>query len=138
MQPTVEIKGMEAFVKNCKRISKEAQEKFKKVVIQNAYEVERDAKQMCPVDTGRLRGSLSTNWTGSATKRGKTDSPAMADDGVGRPEFGKANFFAAVGTNVEYADYVEHWRPYLWTAFFTNVNWKYFEGKIRTAMESVK
>ena len=138
MQPTVQIQGMEALIKNCERIRKEAQERFKKVVLQNAYEVERDAKQMCPVDTGRLRGSLSVNWSNSGMNRGRTENPATGDDGVGRPEFGKADFLAAVGTNVEYADYVEHWRPYLWTAFFTNVNWKYFENKIKIAMESVK
>lgn len=45
-----------------------------------AYKIERDAKKKCPVDTGRLRGSITTNL---------------------------GNLEAEVGTNVEYARFVE-------------------------------
>lgn len=49
-----------------------------------ALQVERAAKQLCPVDTGRLRSSI-TNQVG-------TDAEGL---------------LAAVGTDVEYAPYVE-------------------------------
>lgn len=49
-----------------------------------ALQVDRAAKQLCPVDTGRLRSSI-TNQLGT--------------DGGG--------LLAVIGTNVEYAPYVE-------------------------------
>lgn len=49
-----------------------------------ALQVDRAAKRLCPVDTGRLRSSI-TNELG-------TDAQGL---------------LAAVGTNVEYAPYVE-------------------------------
>ena len=70
--------------------------------------VERDAKRMCPVDTGRLRASLSHE-----IERSK-------DGTVGR-----------VGTNVEYGVYVEYGtrkmsaKPYLRPALENN------KGKIK-------
>jgi HK97 gp10 family phage protein len=49
-----------------------------------AVRIERVAKQLCPVDTGRLRSSITRE--------------------VGRDGRG---LYATVGTNVEYAPYVE-------------------------------
>lgn len=46
--------------------------------------VEGDAKRLCPVDTGRLRSSITTEI-----------------------KYGRNNPIASVGTNVEYAPYVE-------------------------------
>ena len=51
-----------------------------KLVKDTLYNIEKDAKRDCPVDTGRLRGSITTNII--STYSGET------------------------GTNVEYADYV--------------------------------
>src|SRR5574343_442459 len=51
------------------------------------------------VDTGRLRASISTNWTGSGMSRGKVDSLAKAEDGVGMPT--DTGFHVYVGTNVD-------------------------------------
>lgn len=65
-----------------------------------AYKIERDAKSICPVDTGRLKGSITTN--------------------TGHLE-------AEVGTNVEYAKFVEFGtryqsaQPYLIPSFESNV-----------------
>lgn len=56
------------------------------------------------VDTGRLRASISSNWTGSGMAKGKVKSPAEADDGVGQPT---KELTGVVGTNVEYARRLE-------------------------------
>lgn len=52
---------------------------------------ERNAKQRCPVDTGRLRASI--------THRLDYSGGGFAGEGIG--------FVGIVGTNVEYAPYVE-------------------------------
>ena len=60
------------------------------------------AKMICPVDTGRLRGSIVYV---TSTKHSSGDSPAEAPDYTprGTPEKGEVY----IGTNVEYAIYVE-------------------------------
>lgn len=55
-----------------------------------ALSVERRAKQMCPVDTGRLRASIASAL--------ETDSRGLS---------------AVVGTNVVYGIYVELSQPFL-------------------------
>jgi hypothetical protein len=58
------------------------------------------------VDTGRLRGSISYNWSGSGKARGKTDPPATDADGVGQYQLEAPTdigFVATIGTNVKYA-----------------------------------
>ena len=69
-----------------------------------ALGIERDAKRKCPVDTGRLRGSISTDLS-------------------------QINSYeATIGTNVEYAVHVEYGtykqsaKPYLRPAYNQNVN----------------
>ena len=61
----------------------------------------------CPFDTGRLRNSMSKNWTGSGLTRGEVQSPAKAEDGVGQPSKEPGIFVGVMGTNVEYAPYLE-------------------------------
>ena len=51
-----------------------------KLVKDTLYNIEKDAKRDCPVDTGRLRGSITTNII--------------------------STYSGEVGTNVEYAEYV--------------------------------
>nr|DAZ68155.1 MAG TPA: putative tail component [Caudoviricetes sp.] len=57
-----------------------------KLVKDTLYNIERDAKKKCPVDTGRLRGSITTNII--------------------------STYSGEVGTNVEYAEYVEYGTRY--------------------------
>lgn len=57
------------------------------------------------VDTGRLQSSISTNWTGSGMARGVVGSKASSEDGVGVPN--SDGFHVLVGTNVEYAPFLE-------------------------------
>ena len=63
------------------------------------------------VDTGRLRASISTNWTESGMSRGKVDSAAQVGDGIGDPGGNvlkaKGRFKVVVGTNVIYGPMLE-------------------------------
>ncbi len=59
------------------------------------------------VDTGRLRASISTNWSDSFLSRGKTDSKALPEDGIGKPARRENLFTVVVGTNVVYAPWLE-------------------------------
>jgi HK97 gp10 family phage protein len=58
----------------------------RRVVSISAVNIERLAKQRCPVDTGRLRASVAKRFAGETA--------------------------AEIGTNVEYAPYVEHGTRY--------------------------
>ena len=57
-----------------------------KLVKDTLYNIEKDAKRSCPVDTGRLRGSITTNII--------------------------STYSGECGTNVEYAEYVEYGTRY--------------------------
>jgi hypothetical protein len=55
-------------------------------------------------DTGRLRASITTNWTLSGMARTATSGKkGQEGDGVGQPSATKGKFTVVVGTNVEYA-----------------------------------
>jgi len=85
---------------------KELVDKIQNGLKRTGYAIEGDAKQMCRVDTGRLMSSISTNWSGSGMAHGRVTNPAKPDDGVGQPT--DREFTVVVGTNVEYASFVEH------------------------------
>ncbi len=84
--------------------------KFKKEVaftteqklIAAGFEIEKDAKHMVRVDTGRLRSSISVNWTGSGMAEGKIENKAKPGDGVKQPTSKPEEFTVVVGTNVNY------------------------------------
>lgn len=82
-------------------------EEIKKEFIKLGFKIEAGAKRDCPVDTGRLRSSISTNWSGSGMGKAKVGSPAKGVDGVSQPKKGDALVVVNIGTNVEYATYVE-------------------------------
>lgn len=66
-------------------------------------EAEGYAKENCPVDTGRLRNSISF---ATSTAHENTDTPKQSgdDDMHGTPEEGAVY----IGTNVEYAEQIEY------------------------------
>ncbi len=72
--------------------------------------VEGQAKALCPVDSGRLRNSISYSIDGKveglnkAGKRKKGKQEASSDDGV-KPNPAKDT--VVIGTNVEYGPHVE-------------------------------
>jgi len=56
------------------------------------------------IDTGRLRASISTNWSDSGMTEGVIGNQADLGDGVKQPSIsGEEVFKVVVGTNVEYA-----------------------------------
>lgn len=59
------------------------------------------------VDTGRLRASISSNWSGSGMAKGKVSGQAKTNDGVGQPANKYLQLVGVVGTNVEYARRLE-------------------------------
>jgi len=107
---------------NDKAFTKKVKDKIlTKKLIMVGFEVERMAKRLAPVDTGRLRASISTNWSGSGMGNAKVGAKAstsalkgkkgkaklgMAVVGVGQPGK-KGNPVVVVGTNVEYSSAVE-------------------------------
>lgn len=94
-------------------------ELMKKALIESAIIVQNDAKLNCPVNTGRLRGSISFALEDMS---GKTEGKAGFDDAVSQP---KRPMKAKIGTNVEYAIFVEYMKgnqfAFLRRAFFQNV-----------------
>lgn len=134
----VKMTGIETLRENVSRIIKTTPTATMKGVKRIAFKIETQAKlnitALGAVDTGRLRASISTNWTGSGISRGKVDSKAKAEDGVGPPQTKKDVFSATTGTNVEYGRRIEHGfvgpdklgrqynqapRQYLYPAFFS-------------------
>lgn len=93
----VEFKGMEEAEQAFDSLPLAVKNRVREVVKGIALAVQKDAKERCPVDTGRLRSSIHV---------------LFRDDEMG----------AEVGTNVNYAGYVEFGtsrmraRPYMFPA----------------------
>lgn len=77
-------------------------ELMKEALITAGKMVQDDAKLTAPVDTGRLRGSITMAMTDYVTN---TESPATIADAVSGPE---KEMVVKIGTNVEYAAFVEY------------------------------
>lgn len=77
----------------------------KRVAGKSAYEiglvVEGQAKELCPVKTGRLKGSITT---ASYSKQTMPQSPASGSDTIKPPD---EDTEVLVGTAVEYGPYIE-------------------------------
>lgn len=95
------IEGLNQFIKWTDSITTQLEEDVKKLVKETSYQIELDAKALSPVDTTRLRSSISTE---------------LSPDGLS----------GEVGTNVEYAAYVEYGtskmesQPFLNPSFIKN------------------
>lgn len=77
-------------------------DKISKALVMIGIQAERYAKKACVVDTGRLRSSISF---ATSTEHMNTDKPKQEGDDTphGIPDDGELY----LGTNVEYAQYVE-------------------------------
>lgn len=99
----IDLVGGGALNAELQKLERLSLEEARRAVAIVAYNVEADAKRLCPVDTGRLRASIQT---------------ALAHTYAG----------AEVGTNVEYAPFVEFGtyrqraQPYLTPAAEQNRN----------------
>lgn len=78
----VTIKGLNKWEKWISSVTEEVLDETRDLVKETAYNIETDAKFLAPVDTGRLRSSITTD---------------IEKDGLA----------AEIGTNVEYAEWVE-------------------------------
>lgn len=85
------------------KLKKEVAFTTEQKLIAAGFEIEKDAKHMVRVDTGRLRSSISVNWTGSGMAEGKIGNKAEPGDGVKQPTSKPNEFTVVVGTNVNYA-----------------------------------
>lgn len=133
---TIKVSGVQeaiAKLKNYQVIKKEACSNILKTV---GLKIEADAKRKSPVDTSRLKSSISTNWSGSGLPEGKTGGQAKSGDGVGQPG-GPKGLAVVVGTNVKYAPYQEFGtrkmsaKPYLFPAYHKN------EGEVAREISKV-
>ena len=107
---TVKLEGVEDLIRKVRSYQVIKKEAVRIALVRGALKVELAAKEMCTemgaVDTGRLRGSITT------------DKRYIQ------------KFLVRIGTNVDYGIYVEFGtkkmdaRPYLFPAFFM------FEGEI--------
>ena len=122
---------------NDSKFKKAAKDEGTKRLLKAGFLVEGMAKRLAPVDTGRLRASISTNVTGGSAE-GKIGSLAKktiltnkrGGKSISRPVKGikapSTPFTVVVGTNVEYAKRLEtgttkmaarpFLRPALWGA----------------------
>jgi len=130
MKTSVHVVGGQMVVKNLGLLSLKTITAANNATKTVAFMIMNDAKILVPVDTGRLRASISVNWTGSSMQYGKVQGktttkpgrkPSSAADGIGRPPSSMKGFNSAVGTNVEYSEDVEDTlSPYLWPAIAMN------------------
>lgn len=130
MIPKVKLIGMGILIQNFHKLSMATQYQIEQELIKMGIETENRAKIYCPVITGRLKASTTTNWSLSGKIRAKGGAKAKANDGVGQPH-GKG-FQVAVGTNVIYAEPVHKRTPYLRAAY--NEVEKLYLKKLELAM----
>lgn len=104
---------------------------IEQALMRAGLQVERDAKLTCrdmdAIDTGRLIGSISTNWDNSGKAHGEVQAPAKTKDGVNKPVKKSGDVAVVrVGSNVKYAPYVHDGtkrmmaRPFLEVALIKN------------------
>jgi len=105
---TIEIRGIEAV---CSKINftPAKKERVRKALIDSGFLIEGRAKRRCPVDTGRLRASISTAWDGSGRPTLNNPVKESTDDDAVLPPQREHDDIAVVrvGTNVKYAPYIE-------------------------------
>ena len=144
MNLSMSITGISETLKKMAEMNSKLEKKIVTSAIKAGFKVEADAKYYCPVDTGRLRSSISTNWNGSGMGEGKIQAKAEAGDGIKQPPTeGDAIITVVVGTNVKYARAVEMGTsrmkrvPYLSQAYYQNIG--YIKEHVKNAViEGIK
>ena len=105
---------MARFIDNSGKIRAEFDNAEQRALIRIGMTVEAAAKRLCPVDTGRLRNSITFSLSGHGTnkqnvfaknkKTGDTQKVGSYGSGTIGSLYNRAVY---VGTNVEYAPHVE-------------------------------
>jgi hypothetical protein len=133
---SVRVEGQEKVLKEIHRRMGVITDTGRNAVKETLFRIQAVAKNYVKVDLGRLRASISVNYTdgpgvgrvesydlatGSGKNRKRIGKTKTASDGVGNPGGDKFTFFGVVGTNVEYALDKEfdpkRGRPYLRPAY---------------------
>jgi HK97 gp10 family phage protein len=115
----ITLRGDKEIIQKIKELEKSADKELRKVVEKSSVHVERQAKRICPVDTGRLRSSITHEVKSQDNKH------------QGR-----------IGTNVEYAPAVEFGtgkqkaQPYLFPALKTSRD--FMIGLLAAAIKGLK
>jgi HK97 gp10 family phage protein len=118
----LELKGLDELQRKLEKLEKDFPEATHQGMIDAGFYAQKIAKRLVRVDTGRLRASISVNWTGSGLGNGAVEDKAKKSDGVKEPK--DKGFTVVIGTRVEYAVYQElgtkkmSAQPYLRPGFF--------------------
>lgn len=135
----VNVQGSKETISKIKNLIENNFKAIKEAVRKCAFMVEKDAKWLCPVDTGRLRASITTNYEGSGQARAVIKNPVGTTqpyDGVHEPKAGKKDeFIADVGTNVEYAPWIEGGTKYIQKIPFLYSALKINQAKINSILK---
>ena len=115
---SVRVEGQENVLKEIHKRIGVINDAGRNAIKETLFRIQAVAKNFVKVDTGRLRASISVNYTGGP-QTGKTESYDIIEwvkgkrkkvgktktgaDGVSNPGGDKFTFFGVVGTNVEYA-----------------------------------
>lgn len=97
------ITGIKIKVDNSAMVIALMHDKVQKGLAAIGASAEGYAKKNCPTDTGRLKNSIT--WA-TADDHGEGTSPASSDDY--KPQATPSGKYVYIGTNVEYAPYVEY------------------------------
>lgn len=146
---SIRVEGVTIDTRELDRIVSSSSFSAQQVINRLAYQVERQAKKLCPVDTGALRASIYTNtpghsgFTGSilrTVKRGERHASVLSRQAEALPM--PDGIAAIVGSPMGYAAYVElgtsrmDAHPYLTPAvesivgkFNSGDTWKELVGK---------
>lgn len=127
------IGGVDIDIDNSELVKKLTAEQIEKALIDIGVEVQRSATLLAPTDTGRLKGSINySTHTQTGTPQGSKASKAKDS----RPKGVAEETFVYIGTNVEYAVYVEmgHTTP---TGKHVSAQ-PYLEPAIRNNVEKIK
>ena len=76
------IEGLSNLIKDLERIPKELDDQLDKVVSGNAAELEKNAKKIVPVDSGKLKQSIGKNKIDNKEWEVKTNTTGLATYGV--------------------------------------------------------
>lgn len=97
-------------------VGREGERTVSREVIRAALNIQRSAKERAPVDTGRLRNSITV-------AESEEDLPRSIEEGPFRNQIRAGMLTAVIGTNVEYAPFQEFGtsrmpaQPYLFPAY---------------------
>ena len=100
------IIGLDSLMRKLNALGANANDCLDGAVMKAGLLVEGDAKDLCTTDTGRLKNSIHTTLGGSADNYSYQDNDGNEFSGA-FTNTGEDTHVAVVGTNVEYAAYVE-------------------------------